>query len=170
MRRQTLLAAIALVAVGAGLTWWWTQSRTPEPLTVTAYLVEAADTSFGLEPYEVEVHHSDPKAQVADLLHGLAAADVSGASHEIPSTVTPLEVTLEGGLLTVNLTQAFVEGGGSASMRGRLEQLRWSLANLPNVEAVFVAVEGEPLTVMGGEGLMVDQPWRAPDDAGTPRW
>jgi spore germination protein GerM len=170
MRRRTRLAAVVLIALGAGLTWWWTQSRTPAPLTVTAYLVEAGDTSFGLQPYEVEVHGSDPKAQVADLLYGLAAADVSGASHEIPSTVSPLEVTLEGGLLTVNLTQAFLAGGGSASMRGRLEQLRWSLASLPNVEAVVVAVEGEPLTVMGGEGLMVEQPWRVPDDARTPRW
>ena len=170
MRRSAWLAAVVLIALGAGIAWWWTQDRTAGAVTVQAYLVTSTDTAFGLEPTPVSVHPTDPATQVADLLQALAAADLPGASHEIPSTVLPLSVALEDGLLTVDLTQDFVAGGGSASMRGRLEQLRWSLANLPGVDAVRLAVEGEALTVMGGEGLIVQQPWSPPENARTPNW
>lgn len=170
MRRVTTFVAIVLIALGAGAAWWWTQERSADRVIVNAYLVTSTDTAFALESYPLAVHPTDPATQVADLLQGLASADVPGASHEIPTTVLPVSVVLDDGLLTVDLTQAFVAGGGSASMRGRLEQLRWSLANLPGVRTVRLLVEGEALTVMGGEGLIVQQPWSPPDDARTPTW
>ena len=62
------------------------------------------------------------------------------------------------GTATVDLTAAFAAGGGSLSMAGRLAQVTYTLTELPQVERVVYLVDGEPLTALGGEGLLVDGP------------
>ena len=55
-------------------------------------------------------------------------------------------------------------------MRGRLEQVRWTLTGPTSIEAVELRLVGEPLRVLGGEGLLVEPRWRRPEDGTMPRW
>ena len=67
-----------------------------------------------------------------------------------------LDSTEEG--IKVNLSQEFVTGGGSASMTSRLAQVVYTATSLDSNSKVWISVEGEPLEILGGEGITVSQP------------
>ena len=67
-----------------------------------------------------------------------------------------LDATEEG--VKVNLSQEFVSGGGSASMTSRLAQVVYTATSLDSDSKVWISVEGEPLEILGGEGITVSQP------------
>jgi len=73
------------------------------------------------------------------------------------------EVTPEGTNLWINLSREFIQGGGSASMQGRLVQLVYTATISSPDAAVYINVAGEPLTILGGEGLILNQPTRRQD-------
>ncbi|MFN7714947.1 MAG: GerMN domain-containing protein [Pseudanabaenaceae cyanobacterium] len=73
------------------------------------------------------------------------------------------EVTPEGTNLWINLSREFTQGGGSASMQGRLVQLVYTATISSPDAAVYINVAGEPLTILGGEGLILNQPTRRQD-------
>lgn len=92
-----------------------------------------------------------------------------GLSSAIPAGTELLGVTVDERIATVDLSAAFGSGGGSASMMGRVAQVVFTLTQFPTVDAVQFEIAGKPITSLGGEGLLLDEPQtRADWEALTP--
>ena len=89
-------------------------------------------------------------------------ADESAASPPLTTSVPEgtilLGLDIADGLATVDLSREFETGGGSASMFGRLAQVVYTLTQFPTVKQVAFQLDGEPVTVFSGEGIVLDEP------------
>ena len=63
------------------------------------------------------------------------------------------------------LLAAFESGGGSTSMFVRLGQVIFTLTQFPAVESVRFSIEGRPVSVFSGEGIVIDHPQARADAA-----
>ena len=98
-------------------------------------------------------------AAVTELLAGPTTAEVSaGMATTIPAGTRLRGISINGGIATVDLTGVFASGGGSLSMVGRLAQITYTLTQFPTVDRVMFHLDGKPVTVFGGEGLILDHP------------
>lgn len=96
---------------------------------------------------------------VQELLEGPTAAEVAaGVGTAIPSGTRFLDGTLEDGTVTVDLTSEYESGGGSASMFARLAQVVYTLTEFPAVERVSFMLDGNPVDVFSGEGIILEKP------------
>lgn len=134
----------------------------PSPAATELEVFWVKDNAQKLEltPVKVTVDTAEtPEAQVRAaldrLLKGSANSDVTSA---IPVTTKLNRVKIKADGIHVDLSKAFTSGGGSASMQARLGQVIYTASSLKTSEPVWISVEGEPLTVLGGEGLEVSQP------------
>lgn len=169
--RVAALALLLLLVLVATITVR-TVGRLPD---ATLYFVRSGETAFTLEGVHRRLQARDPegaaRAAVAALAEGPSDAEAAdGLRSAVPAGTRVRSAELNDGRLTVDLDRSFAEGGGSASMIGRLEQVRWTLTQPAGVDAVELHLDGRPLTVLGGEGVMVAQPWRRPENAEPPRW
>lgn len=98
-------------------------------------------------------------AAMEGLLAGPSAdEEQAGLATAIPDGTELLGVTITDGVATVDLSEEFGSGGGSASMMGRVAQVVFTLTQFPTVDAVSFEVEGTPVTELGGEGLLLAAP------------
>ncbi len=96
---------------------------------------------------------------VQELLEGPTAAEAAaGVGTAIPSGTRFLEGKLDNGTFTVDLTSEYESGGGSASMFARLAQVVYTLTELPTVERVSFMLDGKPVDVFSGEGIVLRKP------------
>lgn len=99
------------------------------------------------------------RGAVLQLLAGPTATERrAGLSSTVPAGTRLNGVSLHGGVATVDLSQRFESGGGSLSMRARLAQLTSTVTQFPTVHAVRLRLDGKPVRVFGGEGLILDHP------------
>ena len=171
------LALLLLLALVAALTVR-TLTRLPD---VTLYLIRSEPTSFTLEPVYRRLRPQAPnatghpsEATVRAAIEALAVGPDPdekgrGLGSEVPADTRVRAARLDDGVLTLDLSAEFEAGGGTASMLGRLHQVHYTAVRPGGVEAVRLLVEGEPLEVLGGEGIMLEQPWYPPEQ-GLPRW
>lgn len=95
------------------------------------------------------------EAQLKRLLAGPTnPADIT----TIPQGTKLQSVTIRRNGIHINLSQEFTSGGGSESMIARLGQVIYTATSFQPNAKVWVSVAGKPLDVLGGEGLLVDQP------------
>ncbi len=125
--------------------------------TVKAYLL--------LGEHLVPVARVVPKTQavaraaIEQLLLGPTNAEAkAGIGSTIPEGVLLLGITIRDGLATIDLSREFESGGGTASMTGRLAQVVYTLTQFPSVDRVSFELDGEPVTVFSGEGIILDAP------------
>lgn len=98
-------------------------------------------------------------AAVRFLLDGPTSDEQSAdVSSQIPPGTRLLGIDIDGGTATVDLTSEFESGGGSASMFGRLAQVVYTLTEFDSVKRVRFALDGEPVDVFSGEGIVLEQP------------
>lgn len=138
----------------------------PEPAapavetTAQVYLLDVADNRFELVPSSVQLQtDGEPSAVLTAAFEQLLAGTTdSEAFSEIPSGTEIIDLSVESDGVHVNLSSEFETGGGSASMTGRLAQVIYTASTLEPTAPVWLSVEGQPLEVLGGEGLLIDQP------------
>ncbi|MEP6639258.1 MAG: GerMN domain-containing protein [Chloroflexota bacterium] len=88
-------------------------------------------------------------------------ADESGErtiTSGIPDGTRLLGVTIKNGVATVDLSTEYDSGGGTASMRFRLAQVVYTLTQFSSVRSVVFQIEGQAVSVFGGEGIVLDGP------------
>lgn len=96
---------------------------------------------------------------MTELLNGPSALDAeTEMTTAIPEGTTLLGLDISEGTATVDLSDEFDDGGGSASMLARVAQVVYTLTQFPTVEAVAFEMEGDPIDALGGEGLILDEP------------
>lgn len=81
-----------------------------------------------------------------------------GLSTAIPEGTELLGLRIEDGIANVDLTSEFESGGGTLSMQSRLAQVVYTLTQFPTVDGVVFSLDGEPIDVLGGEGIIIDHP------------
>lgn len=185
MPRSVLAGLSAVVlAAGVGTAWWtWKFNQTPQPpassiseptaspsptditqapiaQTVQVYWLKSVDTRFDVVPSPANVSApGQPEALLKAALEAmLKGPDSPDLTSTVPSGTTLRQVTIKPDGVHVDLSQAFTSGGGSASMIGRVGQVIYTATTLDPQAPVWLSVEGKPLEVLGGEGLMIDQP------------
>jgi spore germination protein GerM len=140
------------------------QPSTVSPITadktLQVYWLKATDSKIQLVPMPVKLtSNATPEGLLETAMKQLVAgppqADLSST---IPTGTQLLDLTVKDDGVHVNLSRQFTAGGGSVSMEGRLAQVLYTATSLNPDAAVWISVEGKPLTTLGGEGLVVEQP------------
>ncbi len=176
-----LVASISavLVTVGGGAGWWaWNEfqspTTTPVPTTpqaskpvqpsaekkVQVYWLNNVNNRIEVVPSSIVLKASD---EPSEILEGAFKRLLTGPADPAFGTTIPKEtklrkVALQADGIHVDLSKEFTTGGGSASMTGRVAQVLYTATTLDPAAKVWIAVEGKPLEVLGGEGLILDQP------------
>ena len=108
---------------------------------------------------EVPGTKSVAKAAVTALLAGPTSGEAGRSiSTAIPAGSQLLNLSITGGVATVDLSAEFESGGGSASVLTRLGQMVYTLTQFPTVKSVVFQIEGETRTTFSSEGVVLDEP------------
>lgn len=98
-------------------------------------------------------------AAIRALLDGPTAAErTAGLTSSVPDGTELLGISVADGVATIDLSEDYSSGGGTLSMTTRLAQVVFTLTRFPTVDAVNFRLEGEPVEVFGGEGIVLDRP------------
>jgi spore germination protein GerM len=134
-----------------------TTTEVPATMTVNVYFSkdEKICATSRVLPKAAEVGSAAVKA----LLEGPTAAEkAAGMVSNIPEGTTFLGLTIKNGIATVDLSKEYASGGGSLSMAMRLAEVVFTLTQFPTVEGVNFKLDGAPVDVFGGEGIVLDHP------------
>jgi germination protein M len=132
---------------------------TPRPAESITYEVWFAtpDGNLFLTKRTQEATRQVGTAALEALLAG-PSADEARASviTAVPEETRLLGLSIEDRVATVDLSSEFESGGGSLSMFLRLGQVVYTLTQFPTVDAVRFHLDGEPVDVFSGEGIVLD--------------
>ena len=107
-------------------------------------------------------HEATPRvatAAIEALLDGPTKAErASGLTSAIPTGTRLLGISIKGGVATIDLTSEYQSGGGSLSMQVRLGQVVYTLTQFPTVKKVSFRLDGTPVDVFSGEGIVLSNP------------
>lgn len=101
------------------------------------------------------------KAALTELLKGPTADEIdAGIDTLIPSGTKLNNVSISGKTATIDLSSTFASGGGTLSMTNRLAQVVYTATQFPSVTSLRLKLDGKPVKVFGGEGIVLDHPQR----------
>ena len=135
------------------------------------YYVKSQETTYTLEGVRRRFGADTPEARLKAALQALIeGTDEAGLSSAFPPHTEVRSLELDDATVKVDLSAAFAEGGGAATMSGRLNQLFYTLTQPTTISSVSLRVEGERVEALGGEGILVPQPWVEPEERTLPTW
>jgi spore germination protein GerM len=173
-----------IVAIAAGVAWWTLSTRqtqpppaitesTPSPTptvpteptlteqTVNIYWLQpdqSGELQWVATPVVLQAENNPSAILAAAFNRLLAQPDSDERYSEIPPGTQLLSLTALYGDIYIDLSSEFTSGGGSASMIGRLGQIIYTATSLEPEGNVWISVNGNPLELLGGEGLEIAQP------------
>lgn len=176
-----ILVSLGALVVVAGLSWWrallppWLEpaalelpaqapapslppAATAQPVRQTAQVYWlASDGSPVSKPLKVKAKSDQVTlAQALEtLLQGPTDPNLTSA---IPQGTRLLNLQVKGDNIYLDLSSDFERGGGSASMLGRMTQVVYTATSVQPKANLWLSVEGQPLDLLGGEGLEIPQP------------
>jgi spore germination protein GerM len=137
----------------------------PAPTATTAGEEIVLSVFFVRDEHIATAHRSVPRTQqvaaaaMEELLAGPTAEEEAlGMVTSIPEGVEYLGTTIDQGVATVDLSGEFESGGGTFSMAMRLGQVVYTLTQFPTVDFVTFKLDGEPVEIFSGEGIVLDRP------------
>jgi spore germination protein GerM len=166
---RIVLGALVLLLVASIFVGLRVLRRLPNTVV---YFVKSEDTHFVLEP----VFRSYPKGQeLTSALEDLIRAPNSRETTKnlfsaLPAQTQIINLKTEGDRVTVNFSKDFIKEDGLASHQSRLNQVWYTLSQPKDFNSVSILIEGQPLTMLGGEGLIVENPWIRNDKEVLPEW
>ncbi|NJL19970.1 MAG: hypothetical protein HC895_02760, partial [Leptolyngbyaceae cyanobacterium SM1_3_5] len=127
--------------------------------TVQIYWLKDEGGRLKLVAAPIAVTATQPEARLRSALEALLSeSPAADAASTIPQGTQLRSVEIRPDGVHVDLSADFKTGGGSASMSGRLGQIVYTATTIDPDAKVWISIDGEPLEVLGGEGIMVDQP------------
>jgi germination protein M len=81
-----------------------------------------------------------------------------GIGSIVPMGTKLLGISIANSTATVDLSSEYASGGGSLSMTLRLAEVVYTVTQFPTVTRVAFQLDGKPVTVFSGEGLVLDRP------------
>ncbi|ABA21930.1 conserved hypothetical protein [Trichormus variabilis ATCC 29413] len=128
--------------------------------TASVYWLKPKGDSIDLVPQRVRVAAVQPNQVLEKAFQNLLAGPTEGTdSTTIPKGTKLLGLKVENNdEVHVNLSEDFTSGGGSTSMMGRVGQVVYTATSLNPNAKVYIEVNSKPLEVLGGEGVVLDQP------------
>jgi hypothetical protein len=141
----------------------------PAPVLVPVHRLVVPLVADGI-PVDEATNGDYLRAAIHALVAGPTADEIAlypSLASEIPPDTEVLGVTLgEAGAgdasadtrLTIDLSSTFEAGGGSATMFARLTQVVFTATQFPEATEVVFEIDGEPVEVFSGEGIVLDGP------------
>ena len=166
------VAALALLLLLALVSVITTRMVNRLPNSVI-YFVRAEETTFTLEGVRQRLDADTPEERLEQTLQRLIqgpSEENVGLSSAFPPGTKVRKLERIDDAVMVDLSADFAQGGGTATMLGRLNQLFYTLTQPADISRVSLHVEGEPVTALGGEGILVPQPWTEPEERTLPVW
>ena len=153
MPRLVVVGVLALLAVGCGSPDGG--STGTESTRVLVYLLRGDEV--GAAARRVPATQAVAEAALRELLRGpTAAEEEAGLGTAIPDGTELLDVAVEDGVATVDLSAAYDDGGGSAAMLARLAQVVFTATQFPTVDGVRYRIDGEPVETFSTEGVVLE--------------
>lgn len=136
-------------------------TTSPAKKMIQVYWLKDTGSELKLAANQVTVNSSagKPNDILESAFNGLLAGPTNpDVTTTIPKGTKLQSVAVRNDGVHVDLSQEFTTGGGSASMIGRVAQVLYTATSLEPGAKVWISVEGQPLEVLGGEGIELDQP------------
>jgi len=134
-----------------------TTETSTETITLRVYF--SRDEKMAAASRTVPMTLQTGAAAIQALLQGPTSAEQdAGMFTAIPTGTTFRTLDIKNGVATVDLSQEYASGGGSLSMFTRLAQVVFTLTQFPTVDSVRFKLDGSLIDVLGGEGIIVDEP------------
>ena len=173
---SAVIAAVsaAVVTVGGGVAWLTNNTNSPAPTPTSTStpsdkiaqdikIYWLRDTGTNLKLVESQAIQINPNSEPNQILETAFKQLLAGPTEGTESTTIPkgtqlLDIKVDSDAVRINLSEEFTSGGGSTSMTGRLGQVIYTATNLNSKAKVYIEVNGKQLEVLGGEGLVLNQP------------
>ena len=168
-QEKTLIGLIFVlgIIIALSLVFLFTyEEKLTEENSVAVYFIKSIDNEdFELTQVRRKISPESDKLLVAieELLLGPNKKETKqGIFTEIPDKTALLSFDESDNKKYINLSNNFESGGGSTSMKLRIEQLIQTVKTSDEDTPVYLQIEGKEVKAIGGEGITVPQPLSMP--------